>query len=244
MRISARSWRASCARVLRPARGYKAWKCLGLTTRDTRGRLVNCNDPRLDEVWATAGELHVPVVMHIADPVAFFDPLDCHNERWEELRGHPDWHFHGPQFPSFMTVIEQLADVVRRHPRTTIIGAHGGGYAENLRWVGQLLDECPNFHIDISARIAELGRQPYSARDFFLRYADRILFGLDMTVAPETYRIHYRFLETRDEYFHYGPGEVPGQGQWMIYGIYLPDDVLRKVYRDNARRIMNLPASH
>ena len=136
----------------------------------------------------------------------------------------------------------QFASLIKRHPDTTFIGAHVGCYAENLKWVGQLLDECSNFYVDISARIGELGRQPYSTRRFFLKYADRILFGTDAGADVEMYRIYYRFLETDDEYFNYGLGEIPGQGRWCIYGLYLPDDILQKVYYLNASRILNLSA--
>ncbi len=113
-----------------------------------------------------------------------------------------------------------------------------GCYAENLHWVGALLDRCPNFYIDISARVAELGRQPYTARTFFLRYADRILFGSDAGIDLATYRLYYRFLETDDEYFNYAPNDPPGQGRWRIYGLFLPDDVLEKVYYHNAMRVV------
>lgn len=232
------------------ARGLKVWKALGLRVRDRRGRLVTPDDPRLDPLWATAGELHLPVLIHVADPIAFFRPLDPTNERWEELHLHPDWHFYptrppahpeAPGFPSFDEIIEQLARLVERHSATTFIGAHVGCNAEDLHWVGQLLDACPNFHVDIGARLAELGRQPYTARKFFLRYPDRILFGTDLGPSVEVYRRYYRFLETFDEYFSYDVSDPPGQGRWAIYGIGLPDDVLRRVYRDNARRLLRLP---
>ena len=127
-----------------------------------------------------------------------------------------------------------------RHPRTTFVGAHVGCAAEDLRLVGRLLDENPNVSVDIAARLGELGRQPYSARAFFLRHADRILFGVDMAPDPEIYAVHYRFLETLDESFDYGTEPVPGQGRWQIHGVGLPDEILRKVYRDNARRILRL----
>jgi hypothetical protein len=118
------------------------------------------------------------------------------------------------------------------------VGAHVGCFAENLGWVGALLEACPNFHIDIAARLGELGRQPYSSRRFFLRFAERILFGLDLGPDLESYRIAYRFLETDDEYFNYTAGPVPAQGRWLIHGIHLPDDVLEKVYVRNAERIL------
>lgn len=226
--------------VARGAEGLKIWKPFGLQVRDPQGRLVAIDDPRLDPLWATAAELDLPVMIHIADPVAFFDPLDETNERWEELHAHPDWHFPSPPYPSFNTLMTQFANLIKRHPQTVFIGAHVGCYAENLGWVGQLLDECPNFYIDISARIGELGRQPYSARRFFIKYADRILFGTDAGPNLDSYHTYYRFLETDDEYFNYGPGEVPTQGRWQIYGLFLPDDVLEKIYYLNARRVLNL----
>ena len=229
------------------ARGVKVWKMLGLRARDSRGRLVAVDDPRLDPLWAAAGELAIPVAIHVADPIAFFDPLDRFNERLEELSDHPDWHFYPtrptgraaqPGFPPFDEIMEQLDNVLARQPGTTFIGAHVGCAAEDLAWVARTLDARPNFNVDIAARIGELGRQPYSARDFFLRYQDRIVFGTDVPGDVRLYRTYYRFLETRDEYFSYDLGEVPGQGRWMIYGLDLPDDVLRKVYRDNANRLI------
>ena len=222
----------------RGAQGLKVWKGFGLHVRDQDEVLVKVDDPRLVPLWETAGELNLPVMIHVADPVAFFDPIDETNERWEELGEHPDWAFTSPPFPAFMSIMEAFANLVARHPNTTFIGAHVGCYAENLGWVGRMLERCPNFYVDISARIGELGRQPYTARRFFLRYADRILFGSDMGPDLEAYRISYRFLETEDEYFNYNPGEVPKQGRWQVYGLYLPDEVLKKVYSENARRIL------
>jgi predicted TIM-barrel fold metal-dependent hydrolase len=198
------------------------------------------DDPRLDVIWDAAGELCLPVVIHVADPVAFFDPVDETNERWEELGEHPDWAFTSPPFPPFRTIVDALARVVARHPGTTFVGAHVGCFAENLDWVGALLEACPNFHIDIAARLGELGRQPYSSRRFFLRFAERILFGLDLGPDLESYRIAYRFLETDDEYFNYTAGPFSAQGRWFIHGIHLPDDVLEKVYAGNAERILRL----
>jgi predicted TIM-barrel fold metal-dependent hydrolase len=225
--------------VRRGAQGLKIWKNLGLKVRDQHGQLVPVDDARLDPLWETAAELDTPVIIHIADPIAFFEPLDAHNERWEELHAHPDWHFPAPPYPAFQTILEGLARLVLRHPRTTFIGAHVGCHAENLAWVGQLLDRAPNLYVDISARISELGRQPYAARRFFLQYADRILFGTDAGVHAQQYRIYYRFLETQDEYFDYGLGEVPAQGRWRIYGLFLPDQVLEKIYHLNARKLLD-----
>lgn len=221
------------------AQGLKIWKPFGLSVRDHHGALVAIDDARLDPIWQTAGELGWPVLIHIADPVAFFDPLDETNERWEELHAHPDWQFPSPPYPSFDSLVNALARLIERHPQTTFIGAHVGCYAENLGWVSALLHRCPNFYVDISARIGELGRQPYTARRFFLEHADRILFGTDMGPDPAWYRRYFRFLESDDEYFPYGLGDVPGQGRWNIYGLFLPPDALEKVYFRNAQKALN-----
>lgn len=235
-------WAANRLKVQkeRGAEGLKLWKNLGLSVRDQRGELVKVDDPRLIPIWQAAGELKLPITIHIADPLAFFDPLDETNERWEELGQHPDWAFPSPPFPPFLEIVNGLADVVARHPQTTFIGAHVGCYAENLQWVSELLTRCPNFYVDISARIAELGRQPYTARRFFIQHADRILFGTDMGPDVDTYRIYYRFLETDDEYFPYHVTPIPDQGRWAIYGMNLPDNVLEKVYHRNAERILSI----
>jgi predicted TIM-barrel fold metal-dependent hydrolase len=220
------------------ARGLKIFKELGLRVRDTHGQLVMPDDERLAPLWDKAGELGAPVLIHVADPVAFFRPLDRLNERWDELHRHPDWHFYGPEFPSFEELIASLYRLIEAHPRTNFITAHVGCYPENLGFVSQMMDRYPNFHTDISARIAELGRAPYSAREWFIKYADRILFGTDARPTMAMYQTHFRFLETADEHFDYAPGAaIPPQGRWKIYGVYLPDDVLRKVYHENAVRL-------
>ena len=231
------------------ARGLKVWKHLGLQARDPRGRLVAVDDPRLDPLWAAAGELAVPGMIHVADPIAFFEPLGAANERWEELRAHPDWHFWPTRprdrpgeagFPPFDELIDGLEAVVVRHPGTTFIGAHVGCAAEDLARVGTILERAPNFNVDLAARIAELGRQPYTARSFILRWADRVLFGTDAPPDAASWAVHYRFLETADESFPYDadPDEAPSQGRWRVHGLDLPDAVLRAVYHDNAARLI------
>ncbi len=231
------------------ARGLKVWKLLGLRARDPGGRLVAVDDPRLDPLWAAAGELGVPVTIHVADPIAFFEPLDATNERWEELRAHPDWHFWPTRprdrpdaegYPPFDELIDGLEAVVLRHPATTFIGAHVGCASEDLSRVSGILERCPNFHVDIAARISELGRQPYSARAFVIRWADRVLFGTDMAPDPAWWAVYYRFLETADESFAYDVDETeaPSQGRWRVHGLHLPGDVLRRVYRENAARLI------
>ena len=225
----------------RGAQGLKIWKPLGLHVKDHNEKLVDVDDERLLPIWEMAGELGLPVLIHVADPVAFFDPIDETNERWEELGQHPDWAFTSPPFPPFIHILNGLKNVASRHRKTTFIGAHVGCYAENLGWVGQMLDECPNYFVDISARLGELGRQPYSARKFFIQYQDRILFGSDMGPDLDAYRLYYRFLETDDEYFNYNTTEIPAQGRWYVCGLYLPDEVLKKVYAGNAKKVLGIP---
>lgn len=222
------------------ADGLKIWKNLGLNIRDHEGTLVAINDPRLNPIWEAAADLDIPVLIHSGDPVAFFEPFDFRNERWEELNDHPEWHLPSPPFPKFNSIIESFASLIEKHPDITFIGAHMAGYAENLTWVAKLLDRCPNLYVDLSARIAELGRQPYSTRRFFLKYGDRILFGLDKGPVKAEYQTYFRFLETDDEYFNYSTSDIPDQGRWYIYGIGLPDGVLEMVYAANARKVMHI----
>ena len=224
--------------VARGASGLKIWKPFGLHVKDQNGARVAVDDERLEPLWETAGELGAPVIIHVADPAAFFDPLDPTNERWEELSRHPEWHFPPDKFPAFMDLMNAFARLVKRHPNTIFIGAHVGCYAENLGWVKTLLDDCPNFFVDISARLGELGRQPYTARRFFTDYKDRILFGTDADASLETYQLYYRFLETDDEYFNYHLTDPPRQGRWHVHGLYLPDEVLRAIYYENAERLI------
>lgn len=225
----------------RGAFGLKIWKPFGLHVRDLHGELVKVDDARLDPLWQAAGELGMPVLIHVADPAAFFDPIDETNERWEEIGANPDWAFTSPPFPSFLEILTAFRTLVKRHSATTFVGAHVGCYGENLGFVAEMLDECPNYYIDISARLGELGRQPYSARRFFLKYADRILFGLDAGLDLEGYLLSYRFFETDDEHFNYNVGDVPKQGRWYACGLHLPDDVLKKFYYENAAKLLKFP---
>jgi predicted TIM-barrel fold metal-dependent hydrolase len=228
----------------RGADGLKIWKPFGLHITDHHDKLVDIDDERLIPIWETAGELNLPVTIHVADPVAFFDPIDETNERWEEIGAHPDWAFTSPPFPSFMHIMNGLKSLVTRHSSTIFIGAHVGCYGENLGWVGEMLDTCPNYYIDISARLGELGRQPYTTRKFFIQYQDRVLFGSDMGPDLDAYRLCYRFLETDDEYFNYNTSDIPLQGRWYIYGLQLPNDVLEKVYRKNAEKVILKRGDH
>ena len=221
------------------ARGLKIDKRLGLRYRDKTGQLVAVDDPRLDPIWAVCGKHKRPVVIHVSDPAAFFTPLDKSNERWHELNDHPNWLFFGDQFPKRQEILDQLHRVIARHPQTTFINTHFGNNAEDLAAVGANLDKYPNMFVDFDARISELGRQPYTARKFFLKYQDRILFGTDTTPRRDAFRIYYRFLETDDEYFDASASHHP-QGFWMIYGLYLPDEVLEKIYHKNAEKLLSV----
>jgi len=220
------------------AAGLKLTKMLGLYLRDADGKLISPDDRRFDPVWQRAGELGIPVLWHCADPIAFFRPTDESNERWEELYRHPEWSFHGKDFPTHQELIDGRNRVIERHPDTTFICAHMADIPEDLAKLSGYLERYPNMNVEIAARVAELGRQPYTARKFFLKYADRILFGTDGVPPVSELIPHFRFLETWDEYFPYEDNPFPPQGFWNIYGIGLPDDVLRKVYYENAVRLI------
>jgi len=222
--------------VERGACGMKIWKDLGTKIEDSDGSLLRIDDERLDPLYEKAAELGVPIMYHIADPDAFFLPIDAQNERYEELAAHPEWSYYGSHYGK-EELLAQRDRVIARHPKTTFVGAHVAEHPEDLAYVSRLLDKNPNLQVDIGARCAELGRQPYTAREFFLKYADRILFGTDLIPEVNMYRLHYRFLETNDEYFEY-PSHASRQGRWNIYGLFLPDNVLRKVYRENATRLL------
>lgn len=220
------------------AKGLKLLKSLGLKYRDNKtGKRIRIDDPRLGPIWDLCGRYGRPVEIHTADPAAFFTPLDRHNERWHELNKHPKWLFFGSKYPAREELLAQRNRVIARHPRTTFIGAHMANNPEDLETVGKWLDKYPNFFVDIDARLSELGRQPYSARRFMIRYQDRVMFGTDTLPKTEMYRLYYRFLETDDEYWD-SSGTHHRQGFWMIYGLHLPRDVLEKIYYKNAKRVL------
>jgi predicted TIM-barrel fold metal-dependent hydrolase len=234
------------------ARGLKVLKTLGLYLREqiTSGPLVAIDDRRFDQMWEACAANSMPVAMHIADPEAFFLPIDRFNERFEELNNHPSWSFYGRDFPSNKALLEARNRVLARHPKTTFVTLHVGNNAENLGYVSECLEKYPNMFVETAARIGELGRQPRTARRFFDRYQDRVLFGTDAvphgTETPQQifgealYGIYFRFLETEDEYFDYAPAPTPPQGRWRIYGLGLSDTILRKVYHGNAARLLRL----
>lgn len=221
--------------VARGARGLKILKELGLGVRDAGGKLITIDDSRLDPVWEECGRLGIPVFIHVGDPEAFFHPIDETNERYEELIEHPDWSFYGRDFPSLEELMAQRDRMFRKHPHTTFVALHFGSWPENPDFVEQTLQSFPNVMIETGAREGELGRQPRRTREIFLKYSDRIMFGTDEGASVAMYENYFRWLETEDEYFPYA--QYPAQGRWMIYGLGLPDDVLEKVYHQNAERL-------
>jgi predicted TIM-barrel fold metal-dependent hydrolase len=223
--------------VRRGARGLKVLKDLGLGVKDKSGKLIAVDDPRLDMIWEECGRLGIPVAIHTSDPEAFFKTIDNHNERYEELMHNPTWSFYGPQFPSKETLLTERNHVFEKHPNTTFIALHVANWPENLDAVSAWLDKYPNMYVEFGARQAELGRQPRRAGKFFQQYQDRILFGTDSDPEEKTYANYFRWLETADEYFDYAG--YPGQGRWEIYGLALPDEILKKVYSENAERIFS-----
>jgi predicted TIM-barrel fold metal-dependent hydrolase len=234
------------------ARGLKILKTLGLYLREkiTTGPLVKVDDSRFDPMWEVCGSLGIPVAIHVSDPEAFFLPIDRFNERFEELNNHPDWSFYDRDYPSNAEILEARNRMIAKHPKTQFIVLHVGNNAENLPHVSECMDRFANMHVELAARIGELGRQPRQSRKFFEKYQDRILFGTDAvpngTDTPQQvfndqlYDIYYRFLETEDEYFDYAPSRIPPQGRWRIYGLGLPDSILKKVYYDNAARLLQI----
>ncbi|MCP4193927.1 MAG: amidohydrolase family protein [Planctomycetaceae bacterium] len=220
------------------ASGLKIFKRFGLNYQNADGSLIRIDDPRWDPIWKACGRLGLPVIIHTADPAAFFRPIDETNERWEELSRHPDWSFYGDAFPRREELLAARNRVIARHPQTLFIGAHVANNPEDLQTVSTWLEQYPNLYVEFASRIGELGRQPYTARKFFLKHSDRILFGTDGPWPETRLRLYWRFLETFDEYFPYSEKEFPPQGFWRIYGIGLPDHVLRRVYYENASRIV------
>jgi predicted TIM-barrel fold metal-dependent hydrolase len=216
------------------ANGLKIFKNLGFSVKDNNGKRVPVDDPRLDAIWEACGSLKIPVLIHTADPKPFWDPADEHNERWLEIVTHPG-RKRGPADPEpWEQLIEEQHRMFKKHPRTTFIAAHFGWYPNDLGKLGRLLDAMPNVMIEFGAVIAELGRQPRAARQFFEKYQDRIMFGKDSWV-PEEYVTYFRTLETEDEYFPY---HKKYHAFWRMYGMGLPDGILKKVYYKNALRII------
>lgn len=218
--------------------GVKLFKQFGLGYRNPDGTLIKIDDPRWDPIWEACGRLGMPVLIHTADPAAFFMPIDETNERWEELHRRPSWSFHGDQFPSREELLSARNRVIGRHPKTIFIGAHMANSSEDLATTSKWLSQYDNLYVEPSSRISELGRQPYSARKFLIDHADRILFGTDGPWPELRLTYYWRFLETFDENFPYSEKIPPPQGLWRIHGVGLPDEVLRKIYHENAAKII------
>jgi len=217
------------------AQGLKIFKNLGLSLRDSHGARVPTDDPRLDPIWAKCGELGIPVLIHTADPAPFWQKKDRFNERWLELRQRPRRYYaERADIPPWETLIAEQHNVFRKHPNTRFINAHLGWLGNDLARLGRLLDERPNVYTELGAVIAELGRQPRTARAWLIRYKDRVLMGKDAW-NPEEYHVYFRLFETADEYFDYYRKR---HAHWKMYGLDLPDDVLRRIYYQNALRVI------
>ncbi|MDH3795905.1 MAG: amidohydrolase family protein [Flavobacteriaceae bacterium] len=220
--------------VANGARGLKIYKSLGLRNKDIEGNRIAIDDLRLDPIWKLCGELGIPVIIHSADPKSFWDPMDSKNERWLELKTRPRRKRTATDPASWEQIIQEQHNMFKKHPNTIFINAHMGWYANNLGKLGELMDEMPNMYVGIGAVIAELGRQPRNARKFFGKYQDRILFGKD-SWKPEEFPTYFRVLESDDEYFPY---YKKYHAFWSMYGLNLPDDILKKVYYENAMKLL------
>jgi len=216
------------------ANGLKIFKSLGLSSKDKSGKRIAVDDPRLDPIWKKCGELKIPVLIHTADPKPFWDSLDEKNERWLEIATHPGRKRSNTDPEPWEHLIAEQHRMFKKHPKTTFIAAHFGWYPNDLDHLGKLMDEMPNIVVEFGAVIAELGRQPRRAKQFFTKYQDRILFGKDSWV-PEEYATYFRVLETEDEYFPY---HKKYHAFWAMYGMGLPDNILKKIYYKNALRII------
>jgi predicted TIM-barrel fold metal-dependent hydrolase len=215
--------------------GLKIFKNLGMFLTDASGKRVPTDDPRLDQIWKKAGELKIPVLIHTGEPVAFWSPVDKNNERWLELQQFPDRRRgDASKFASFEQTMAEQHNLFRKHPKTTFINAHLGWFGHDLARLGKLLDELPNVYTEIGAVLHELGRQPRAARAFLVKYQDRVLMGKDIW-NPEEYATYFRVLETEDEYFDYYRKR---HAFWKMYGLGLPDEVLKKIYYKNALKLM------
>ena len=216
------------------AKGLKIYKSLGLTTKDGKGERLLVNDPRLDPVWAKCGELGIPVLIHTGEPASFWQNKDENNERLLELLERPDRYRDPELYPSWEEVMGEQHDIFRKHPGTDFINAHLGWMGNDLARLGALMDELPNMYTEIGAVLAELGRQPRFAREWLIRYQDRVMFGKD-SWRPQEYHVYFRVLETADDYFDYYRRR---HAFWKVYGLDLPDEVLKKIYYENALRVI------
>jgi predicted TIM-barrel fold metal-dependent hydrolase len=220
--------------VKQGVKGLKVYKGLGLTDKDNNGNRIAINDPRLDPIWAKCGELRIPVLIHSGEPNSFWKPKDKYNERWLELKQEPGRYRDPKKLPSFDSIMSEQHHVFRKHPETKFIDAHLGWYGNDLERLGKLFNEMPNVYTELGAVLAELGRQPKTARAFMIKYQDRVMMGKD-TYKKEEYYTYFRVLETDDEYFDYYRKR---HAHWKMYGLALPDSVLKKVYYKNALNVI------
>ena len=216
------------------AQGLKIYKSLGLRYKDVNSKRVAVDDERIDPIWAKCGELGIPVLIHSADPKSFWDPMDSNNERWLELKTRPGRKRSDVDPAPWQQIIDEQHRMFKKHPGTKFINAHMGWHANNLGKLSEFMDQMPNMYVGIGAIIAELGRQPKFARNFFIKYQDRIVFGKDAW-NPDEFPTYFRVLESDDEYFPY---YKKYHAFWAMYGMDLPDEVLRKVYYKNALKLL------
>jgi predicted TIM-barrel fold metal-dependent hydrolase len=210
-------------------------KGFGLSARKADGTRLKLDDPELDPVWETAARLKIPVFIHTADPAEFFQPIDYQNERWLELALFSNRRYNDrTRFPSFEELMGERDRLFKRHPKTIFVTAHLGWHANDLARLGRMFDSLPNLYSEVGAVLYDLGRQPRSAREFLIKYQDRILFGKD-SFQPDEYPYYWRVFETNDEYFDYYRDY---HAFWKLYGLGLPDAVLKKLYYQNALRIV------
>ncbi|MBL8166740.1 MAG: amidohydrolase [Acidobacteria bacterium] len=216
------------------AQGLKIFKNFGMDLKYKNGDRVKVDDPEWDPIWAKCAELGIPVLIHVAEPDAFFLPIDKNNERWLELKQFPGRARPPEKYPPFETLMTERNHMLAKNPKTKFILAHMGYHGNNLERLGKLFDTYPNAYVDVAAVLAEIGRQPYTARDFFIKYQDRLIFGKDI-YEPSEYTYYFRVFETRDDYIEYYRRR---HAFWRMYGLYLPDEVLKKVYYKNALRLV------
>ena len=215
-------------------KGLKVYKSLGLTDQDNEGKRIRVNDPRLDPIWAKCGALGIPVLIHTGEPNSFWSKKNKYNERWLELKQYPGRYKDPTVYPSFDSLMKEQHEVFRKHPETKFINAHLGWYGNDLAKLGELMDELPNMYTEIGAVLAEVGRQPVTARKWLIQYQDRVMMGKD-TYNKEEYYTYFRVLETEDEYFDYYRKR---HAHWKMYGLSLPDSVLQKIYYKNALNVI------
>jgi uncharacterized protein len=213
--------------------GLKIYKQLGLSQRKADGTRLRIDDPELDPIWEVCARLNVPVLIHTADPAQFFDEIDYTNERWLELSLFPGRQYPVERFPAFETLMAERDNLFKRHPKTRFIAAHFAWHGNDLQRAARMLDSMPNVYLEVGAVLYEFGRQPRASREFFTKFQDRILFGKD-AYEPTEYPYYFRVFETGDEYFDYYRDY---HAFWKLYGMSLPDSILRKLYFGNALKV-------